>query len=51
MKSDIVKSLSGVGIDVSEREVGEMLEFANAHNPNRIENAITRDDFKKFFIS
>jgi len=51
MKSDILRSLTNVGIDATEREVSELLEFANAHNPNKNDNYVTKEDFKKFFIS
>jgi len=50
-KNDILRSLNSVGIDASDREVSELLEFANAHSNNKSENGVTRDDFRKFFIS
>ena len=51
MKNDILRSLTSVGIDASEREITELLEFANANSSNKLENGVNREDFRKFFIS
>ena len=52
-KNDLLKSFLGVGIDASEREIAEMIEFMKS-NPQftigKSDDTVLREEFRSFFI-
>lgn len=50
MKSDIAKAYQANGIDISERELNEMVTFMTGNDIDD-ESAISKDELKKFYIS
>jgi len=50
VKSDISKAYSSNGIDISERELNEMIKFMTGEEASD-ELMISKEDLKKFYIS
>ena len=50
MKSDISKAYQANGIDISERELNEMVAFMTGNDKSE-DLIISKDDLKKFYIS
>jgi hypothetical protein len=50
MKSDISKAYQANGIDISERELNEMVAFMIGYDKSE-DVVISKDELKKFYIS
>jgi len=50
MKSDISKAYLANGIDISERELNEMVAFMTGNDKSE-DIVISKDELKKFYIS
>lgn len=50
MKSDISKAYQANGIDISERELNEMVAFMTGNDKSE-DVLISKDELKKFYIS